>query len=92
MDYSSDNQMEYFHYVSILKMGYLMTFTGVYGGTLYRNQYHGFERIDYTEYYDYDPEKKPCYSIMHKPLMVLGRSLVFLVMLTPFYVFEEYYA
>jgi hypothetical protein len=37
-------------------MGYIMSFTGVYGGTLYRKNYHGLERIDYSEFYDYDPE------------------------------------
>ena len=54
--YTHQNKMEYFHYLSILKMGYLMSFTGVYLGTLYRKNYHGLERIDYSEFYDYDPE------------------------------------
>jgi hypothetical protein len=46
-------------------MGYLVSFVGVYLGTLYRKNYHGLERIDYDFYEEYlmleeyDPLQKP---------------------------------
>ena len=57
--------MKYYHEVSILNMGYLVSFVGVYLGTLYRKNYHGLERIDYDFYEEYlmleeyDPLQKP---------------------------------
>jgi hypothetical protein len=34
-------KMDYFHEESILYIGYLMSYVGVYLGALYRHRYHG---------------------------------------------------
>jgi hypothetical protein len=88
--------MSYFHEGSIFSMGYLMTYVGVYLGALYRHKYHGLQRIDYTQYLEYD--NKPCKYFWHVILMWLMRSLILLVffvapfiMVPNFYMTEEVY-
>jgi hypothetical protein len=82
--------MSYFHEGSIFNIGYLMTYVGVYLGALHRHKYHGFQRIDYTQYLEYD--NKPCKYFWHVILMWLMRTLIlFIFFVLPFIVAPNFY-
>lgn len=88
--------MKYFLTVSVFQIGYLFTFSGVYIGALYRKQHHGLERIDYSEYYDYDPDQKPIQSCCHIFFMIILRTVILLIYLLPgiyikIYIWEQYH-
>ena len=69
-----NRKMSYFHEGSIFKIGYLISYVGVYLGALYRHKYHGLQRIDYTQYLEYD--NRPCKYFWHVMLMWVMRSLI----------------
>jgi len=81
--FDTSEYMQYFLQVSVYQIGYLMTYTGVYLGALYRKHHHGLERIDYSEYYDYDPDQKPISSCCHNVMMLIGRTVVLSFYLVP---------
>jgi hypothetical protein len=81
--FDKSEYMQYFLRVSVYQIGYMMTYTGVYLGALYRKHQHGLERIDYSEYYDYDPDQKPISSCCHNVTMLIGRTVVLSFYLVP---------
>ena len=90
MDIPLNRKMSYFHEGSIFNVGYLISYVGVYLGALYRHKYHGLQRIDYTQYLEYD--NRPCKYFWHVILMWLVRSFILVTFfILPFFITPNYY-